>query len=121
MDIFVYADWFELKGPIHLGTLYVTHVKGWEVFSFAYDKDWLRKGLAQMLDQDLQMFSGLQYPAPDKKNFGIFLDSSPDRWGHLIMKRREAPHRHGLLCVNWNSQVCSWRKKLCLTKIRLNG
>lgn len=23
-------------------------------------------------------------------NFGIFLDSSPDRWGQTLMKRREA-------------------------------
>jgi serine/threonine-protein kinase HipA len=73
-----------------MGILSVTHVKGREVFSFAYDMEWLKKGQAQMLDPDLQLFSGPQYTAPDKKNFGIFLDSSPDRWGHLLMKRREA-------------------------------
>jgi serine/threonine-protein kinase HipA len=90
MEILVYADWFELKGPAPMGVLSVTHVKGREVFSFAYDKDWLKKGQAQMLDPDLQLFTGPQYPTPDKKNFGIFLDSSPDRWGHVLMKRREA-------------------------------
>ena len=90
MDILVYADWFELKGPTKMGTLSVTHVKGREVFSFAYDKDWLQKGESRMLDPDLQLFSGPQYLAPDKKNFGIFLDSSPDRWGHLLLKRSEA-------------------------------
>jgi serine/threonine-protein kinase HipA len=26
----------------------------------------------------------------NKSNFGIFLDSSPDRWGRLLMKRKEA-------------------------------
>jgi serine/threonine-protein kinase HipA len=26
----------------------------------------------------------------EKNNFGIFLDSSPDRWGRLLMRRREA-------------------------------
>ncbi len=90
MDILVYADWFELKGPTRMGTLSVSHVKGQEVFSFAYDKEWMKRGQAQTLDPDLQLYSGPQYPAQDKKNFGIFLDSSPDRWGHVIMKRREA-------------------------------
>ncbi len=90
MDILVYADWFELKGPTRMGTLSVTHTKGREVFSFAYEKSWLDRGQAQLLDPDLQLFTGTQYLNTDKKNFGIFLDSSPDRWGHLLMKRREA-------------------------------
>ena len=50
----------------------------------------LLSGLAQHLDPDLQLYSGQQYTKKDKKNFGIFLDSSPDRWGRLLMKRREA-------------------------------
>jgi serine/threonine-protein kinase HipA len=90
MDILVYADWFELKGAARMGTLSVSQIKGRGVSSFAYDKDWLNRGQVQRLDPDLQLFSGPQYPAPDKKNFGIFLDSSPDRWGQDIMKRTEA-------------------------------
>ncbi len=90
MDILVYADWFELKGPTRMGTLSVMHVKGREVFSFAYDKEWLNRGQAQMLDPDLHLFSGPQYAVTDKRNFGMFLDSSPDLWGHVLMKRREA-------------------------------
>src|SRR6202008_3430673 len=43
-----------------------------------------------MLDPDLQLYSGPQYLPEEKSNFGIFLDSSPDRWGKLIMRRREA-------------------------------
>jgi|SRR5450432_156034 len=90
MDILVFADWFELKGPVRMGTLSVSHVKGREVFSFSYEKSWLDRGQAQILDPDLQLFTGTQYLTTDKKNFGIFLDSSPDRWGHVLMKRREA-------------------------------
>jgi serine/threonine-protein kinase HipA len=90
MDILVYADWIELKGPTLMGTLSVAHTKGREIFSFAYDKAWLDKGLAQNLDPDLQLFAGTQYLSGGKKNFGIFLDSSPDRWGRVLMVRREA-------------------------------
>jgi serine/threonine-protein kinase HipA len=77
MDILVYADWFESKDPTRMGTLSVSHGKGREVFSFAYDKVWLSRGQAQMLDPDLKLFTGPQYPAPDKKNFGIFLILRP--------------------------------------------
>lgn len=35
-------------------------------------------------------FSGPQYLSDEKPNFGLFLDSSPDRWGRLLIKRREA-------------------------------
>jgi serine/threonine-protein kinase HipA len=90
MDILVYADWIELEGPALMGTLSVAQTKGREIFSFAYDKAWLDKGLAQNLDPDLQLFAGTQYLSPGKKNFGIFLDSSPDRWGRVLMVRREA-------------------------------
>jgi serine/threonine-protein kinase HipA len=90
MDILVYADWFELKGPVRMGTLSVSRVKGREIFSFTYDKDWLDRGQSQILDPDLQLFTGAQSLSADKKNFGIFLDSSPERWGHGLMKRREA-------------------------------
>ena len=39
---------------------------------------------------DLQLFAGPQYATGDKNNFGLFLDSSPDRWGRQLMRRREA-------------------------------
>lgn len=90
MNILVYADWIELEGPALMGTLSVAHTKGREIFSFAYDKAWLDRGLAQNLDPDLQLFAGTQYLSTGKKNFGIFLDSSPDRWGRVLMVRREA-------------------------------
>jgi len=90
MDILVYADWLELEGPALMGTLSVAHTRGREIFSFAYDKAWLDRGLAQNLDPDLQLFTGTQFLSTGKKNFGIFLDSSPDRWGRVLMVRREA-------------------------------
>jgi len=65
-------------------------VRGKEVFSFSYDKDWLQSAPALLLDPDLGLFSGPQYSRDDKPNFGLFTDSSPDRWGRVLMERREA-------------------------------
>lgn len=90
MDIQVYADWIGLNGPTLMGILSTVHTRGHEVFSFAYDKKWLDKGSAQELDPELQLYGGSQYLSAGKKNFGIFLDSSPDRWGRVLMARREA-------------------------------
>lgn len=36
------------------------------------------------------LYKGRQYMPLDKPMFGIFADSCPDRWGRLLMKRREA-------------------------------
>jgi serine/threonine-protein kinase HipA len=87
--IFVYAHWDEIIEPVLLGSLIVQFVRGKEIFSFEYDRTWLSSGFAQMLDPDLQMFPGRQFSKSDKSLFGMFTDSSPDRWGRLLMQRRE--------------------------------
>ncbi len=89
-EILVYAHWQGLADPELMGTLTVTHGKGKEVFSFEYNADWLKSGFTQMLDPDLQLYSGAYYPRDEKANFGIFMDSCPDRWGRVLMQRREA-------------------------------
>lgn len=89
-EIYVYADWIDLEGPHLMGTLKAELLRGKEIFSFSYDKSWLETGMAQELDPDLKMYTGPQFVNDDKPNFGLFLDSSPDRWGRVLMKRREA-------------------------------
>jgi serine/threonine-protein kinase HipA len=90
-NILVYADWIGIKEPpTLLGILYSEIVRGKEIFSFEYSDEWLKSKFAQVIDPDLQLFSGTQYLNYSKNNFGIFLDSSPDRWGRVLMKRREA-------------------------------
>lgn len=88
--IFVYADWEELGRPILLGYLFVDVLRGKEVFSFEYTDEWLQSDYLYNLDPDIGFYSGIQYLSNDKTNFGLFLDSSPDRWGRLLMKRRES-------------------------------
>lgn len=89
-SIFVYADWLGLERPTLMGILHSTQVRGNEVFSFEYADAWLQSGNVQALDPDLQLYTGPQYLVEGKSNFGIFLDSSPDRWGRVLMDRREA-------------------------------
>lgn len=86
--IFVYDD-FSTEQPVLMGSLYVNVIKGGESYSFEYDKDWLRKtGLTLTLDPELMPYSGRQYPT-GKNIFGLFADASPDRWGRVLMNKRE--------------------------------
>jgi serine/threonine-protein kinase HipA len=88
-EIQVYAHWPGLQEPSLMGMLSVSPAKGKESFSFEYADAWLKSGFSQMIDPDLQLYSGAYYPRDDKPNFGIFLDSCPDRWGRVLMQRRE--------------------------------
>ena len=86
--IFVYDD-FSTEQPVLMGSLYVNVIKVGESYSFEYDKDWLRKtGLTLTLDPELMPYSGRQYPT-GKNIFGLFADASPDRWGRVLMNKRE--------------------------------
>ena len=89
-DIYVYMDWQESDSPIQMGVLHSEVLRGKEVFSFENNTDWLTYKQFRVLDPDLAQFSGKQYLPADKSNFGMFLDSSPDRWGRMLMRRREA-------------------------------
>lgn len=86
--IFVYDD-FSTDQPVLMGSLYVNVIKGGETYSFEYDKEWLKKtGLALILDPEIMPYSGRQYPT-GKNIFGLFADASPDRWGRVLMNKRE--------------------------------
>lgn len=87
----VFADWQTMSKPQLMGFLSAIQIRGKEIFSFEYDKEWLRLNPDKhTLDPDLKLYSGSQYLNDTKSNFGIFMDSSPDRWGRLLMRRREA-------------------------------
>ena len=86
--IFVYDD-FSMQNPTLMGILYVNSLKGGESYSFEYDREWLKKtSLKITLDPELMPYSGRQYPF-GKAIFGLFSDSSPDRWGSVLMNKRE--------------------------------
>ena len=88
--IYTYECWSSDQ-PSLMGCLYVDILRGKESVSFEYDTKWLKAHPGQyFLDPDLQLYRGRQYAPMDKVLFGIFADSCPDRWGRLLMRRREA-------------------------------
>ncbi|MFA6301509.1 MAG: HipA domain-containing protein [Legionella sp.] len=89
-DILVYADWIEIEKPLLIGILNSSVLRGKEIFAFEYDSLWLNNRNIRALDPSLQLFKGRQFVPQGHSNFGLFLDSSPDRWGRFLMKRREA-------------------------------
>jgi serine/threonine-protein kinase HipA len=67
--IYVYLDWLELGGLEKLGILQVEQLRGKEVFSFSYNKEWLESGFAMLLDPDLGLYGGPQYLRDNKPIF----------------------------------------------------
>lgn len=88
--IYVYWDDAQTVSPLPVGRLYADVIRGKEVFSFEFDASWLQQGHCRHLDPDLQFFSGPQYVSDKKPNFGVFTDSCPDRWGRVLIERRES-------------------------------
>ena len=76
----------DLGPACQVGTL--SHDRG--QVRFRYERAWLSDARAFALDPDLSLDDQPFFPQPELGNFGIFLDSSPDRWGQTLMKRREA-------------------------------
>jgi serine/threonine-protein kinase HipA len=87
--VHVCVDLEPFAQPRVMGTLRRQRARAGEVFSFEYDRAWLAGAEAFSFDPDLALVSGPQYPAADRATFGIFLDSSPDRWGRVLQQRRE--------------------------------
>ena len=88
--IYVFFDDAYTPHPIAVGVLMAQQIRGHEVFSFEFTDEWLRDPHCHLLDPDLQLYTGRQYLPEPKNNFGLFLDSSPDRWGRVLLERRES-------------------------------
>lgn len=95
IDIYVYAHWKGMPEPRLMGLLSAHFAKGKKAFSFEYDTAWIKSDQRQLLDPDIQFFSGPQFPG-NKENFGVFLDSMPDTWGRTLMKRRAVQQARAL-------------------------
>ena len=74
---------------MHLGLLDARGGRTAEIFEFAFSRAALDDPhlARQQLDPDLNLFSGPQYPRNGRRQFGMFSDSSPDRWGRRLIDR----------------------------------
>lgn len=86
----VYADWKPIEAPILIGQLAYSDSSRGDVFSFIYDKAFLTSAYRLQIDPILTLHPGELYNDAADKNFRAFLDSSPDRWGRILMQRRAA-------------------------------
>lgn len=77
-------------GQRRMGILHRQTARGGDVYSFEFDDDWLTRRDPIALDPDLLPAPGRTYPSAGRSQFGIFMDSAPDRWGRTLMQRREA-------------------------------
>ncbi|HPQ48208.1 MAG TPA: type II toxin-antitoxin system HipA family toxin [Clostridia bacterium] len=88
--IFVYENW-RFDSPTLLGKLYIDNSKNRELYSFEYSDEWLETcGNNYTLDPELSLYKGRQYTRFGDRLFGLFSDSAPDRWGRMLMSRKEA-------------------------------
>lgn len=86
----VYLDAHELGGLVRVGTLWRHDTRADVPAAFEYDPAWLQSGHAFMLDPRLELYGGEQHSAHPAPAFGVFMDSAPDRWGRVLMERRES-------------------------------
>ena len=87
--ITVYADFDFLSTPQEIGVLGYEHVRGKDHFVFEYSRQWLKQHGGILLSGDLMNVPSLQHPRGNDNVFGFVKDSFPDRWGRLLLDRRE--------------------------------
>lgn len=87
--LFVYADFDWLDKPLLIGELSCDSVRGNEIYGFSFDNEWLAKYGDVFLSDDLQNYTGTQYTRSERDIFACFSDALPDRWGRVLLNRRE--------------------------------
>jgi serine/threonine-protein kinase HipA len=89
MKMWVYADFDWLKEVELIGELSFENLRGSETYGFQYSKEWLKKHSDILLGDDINNYPGMQYTQQGKDIFGCFSDALPDRWGRMLLNRRE--------------------------------
>ncbi len=115
--IYVYENWSSAM-PVPMGRIYLEILRGKESCSFEYEPAWLAAHAGKtFLDPELQLYQGRQYAPMNKELFGIFADSCPDRWGRLLMRRRQITH--AIHCMIRSFPAVSLQCSLTVKPVRL--
>ncbi len=72
-----------------VGRLWCRTRKGRDGASFEYDPAWLRHPERFALEPALMLTAGPFHTVPGRSLFGAIGDSTPDRWGRVLMRRAE--------------------------------
>jgi serine/threonine-protein kinase HipA len=89
IKLWVYADFDWLKQAELIGELSFESIRGSESYGFQYSSEWLKKHGDLLLSDDINNYPGMQYTMPGKDIFECFADALPDRWGRMLLNRRE--------------------------------
>jgi len=87
--LWVYGDFDWLKKAELIGELSFENLRGSEIYGFQYSREWLKNHSDILLGDDINNYPGMQYTQPGKDIFGCFSDALPDRWGRMLLNRRE--------------------------------
>lgn len=87
--LYIYGDFDWLERPAFIGQLGFETLRGSDSYSFRFDNNWLAKYGAIFLSADVNNYPGWQYTQLGKDIFGCFSDALPDRWGRILLNRRE--------------------------------
>jgi serine/threonine-protein kinase HipA len=87
--LLVYADFDWLKEIELVGELSYESLRGSDNYSFTFEDAWLKRYGNLFLSADLNNYPGRQYTQPGSDLFGCFSDALPDRWGRMLLNRRE--------------------------------
>lgn len=75
----------------HVGVLGAERRGSAEVIRFAYSEAWLSGAAdAFAIDPELPLVPGDTFASAERGLFGVLRDTAPDRWGRVLMERREA-------------------------------
>lgn len=93
LDVVAGFDWLDKEEKV--GTLGHDSLRGSDVFSFEFDRVWLKSHSDIILGKDLLPFTGIQYSPSASRIFGCFSDALPDRWGRRLIDLRVSQERKG--------------------------
>ena len=79
-----------VAAPVLIGWLFRDTGRRGEVIRFEYDAAWLADARAFAIEPLLPLHEGPFHAQDPSQPVGVFQDCSPDRWGKLLMDRREA-------------------------------
>lgn len=92
LDVIASFDWIDKEEKV--GSLGHEYLRGSDVFSFEFDKTWLKRYPKIDFGCDLRPYTGVQY-SQGNHIFGCFSDTLPDRWGRRLIDLRASLETEG--------------------------